>query len=56
LCKAGGAVVINIETTVGPSNRRNGIFRLTADIQVQPLQAWEIAVRALLAIQHQSIV
>jgi len=39
LCKAGGAVVINIETTVGPSNRRNGIFRLTADIQVQPLQS-----------------
>jgi len=39
LCKAGGAVVINIETAVGPSNRRSGILRLTADFQVQPLQS-----------------
>lgn len=39
MCKAGGAVIIDIETAVGSPNRRNGILRLTAGIQVQPLQS-----------------
>ena len=39
MCKVGGAVIIDIRTTVGLTNRRNGILRLTAGIQVRPLQS-----------------
>ena len=39
MCKAGGAVVIDIETAVRPSDRRNGILRLTVGIQVQHFQS-----------------